>query len=237
MHHLPRQPIPAVPAAPPGSLAAALATLPDPRRPFGWRPGRAPLPLAGVLQVSLAAVLCGARSLYAIAQWAHERVEDDPTCLVELGLPPGRHPSVATLHRLFKALDVAALERIVAAWLAVEAAPATTSLALDGKTLRGGHADGGSAVQLVAAFAQPAQAVLGQVATDGPGHELAAVKRLLTQVPLAGRLITGDALQTQREVCRLILDGRGDYLLPVADNQRSLVAELDAAFSPLAGDG
>lgn len=237
MHNLPRRAIPAAPAAPPGSLAAALATLPDPRRPFGWHPDRAPLPLAGVLQVSLAAIVCGCKSLYAIAQWATERVEDDPTCLVELGLPAGRHPSVATLHRIFKALDVAALERIVAEWLAVVAAPATTSLALDGKTLRGSHADGGSAVQLVAAFAQPAQAVLGQVATAGPGHELAAVKRLLTQVPLAGRLITGDALQTQREVCQLILDGQGDYLLPVDENQPSLVAELEAAFSPLAGDG
>lgn len=237
MHNLARRPMPAVPAAASGSLAAALATLPDPRRPFGWHPGRAPLPLAGVLQVSLAAIVCGCKSLYAIAQGAAERVEDDPACLVDLGLPPGRHPSVATLHRLFKALDVAALERLVADWLAVVAAPATTSLALDGKTLRGSHADGESAVQLVAAFAQPAQAVLGQVATDGPGHELAAVKRLLTQVPLGGRLVTGDALQTQREVCQLILDGRGDDLLPVDENQPSLVAELEAAFSPLAGDG
>ena len=74
------------------------------------------------------------------------------------------------------------------------------------------------------------------MATDGPGHELAAVKRLLTQVPLAGRLVTGDALQTQREVCQLILDGGGDDLLPVDENQPSLLAELDAAFSPLAGD-
>jgi hypothetical protein len=236
MHNLPRQPIPAAPAAPPGSLAAALATLPEPRRPFGWHPGRAPLPLAGVLQVSLAAILCGCKSLYAIAQWAHERVEDEPTCLIDLGLPAGRHPSVATLHRIFKALDVAAVERIVADWVAGAGASTTTSLALDGKTLRGSHADGGAAVQLVAAFAQPAQAVLGQVATDGPGHELAAVKRLLTQVPLAGRLVTGDALQTQREVCQLILDGGGDYLLPVDENQPSLLAELDAAFSPLAGD-
>ena len=132
MHNLPRQPIPATPAAPPGSLAAALATLPDPRRPFDWHPDRAPLPRAGMLQVSLAAILCGARSLYAIAQWARERVEDEPTCLVALGLPPGRHPSVATLHRVFQALDVAALERIVAEWLAVAGAATTTSLALDG---------------------------------------------------------------------------------------------------------
>jgi hypothetical protein len=70
-----------------------------------------------------------------MAHWARERVEDSPTCLADLGLPAGRHPSVATLHRIFTALDVAARERIVADWLAVVAAPATTSLTLDGCTL------------------------------------------------------------------------------------------------------
>jgi len=237
MHNLSRKPVPAAPPAPPGSLAAALATVPDPRQPYGWRPDRPPLPLGGVLQVSLAAILCGARSLYAIAQWARERVEEDPTCLVALGLPPGRHPSVATLHRLFKALDVAALERVIADWLVRSGRQPVTSLAIDGKTLRGSHGGASPAVQLVAVYAQPAQAVLGQVAVAGPGQELAAVKQLLTQVPVADRLVTGDALQTQREVCRPIVERRGDYLLPVDENQQSLLAEVAAAFSPLAGDG
>jgi hypothetical protein len=100
--------------------------------------------------------------------------------------------------------------------------------ARDGKTLRGRHADGGSARQWVAAFAQPAQAVLGQRAAAGPGHELAAVKRLVTQVPLAGRRGTGDAVQTQRAVCPLILAGGGDDRLPVEENPPSLAAELAA---------
>lgn len=32
------KPIPAVPAAAAGSLAEALAAVPDPRRPYGWNP-------------------------------------------------------------------------------------------------------------------------------------------------------------------------------------------------------
>src|SRR5215218_10166417 len=107
------KPLPVAPAARPGTLAAALAAVPDPRRPNGWRPDRPPLPLVGILQVAVAAMLCGTRSLYAVAQWGRERVADDPAALVPLGLPPGRSPSVATLHRLFKALDVAAFERAV----------------------------------------------------------------------------------------------------------------------------
>lgn len=236
MRYLPRRPLPAGPPAAPGSLAAALAAVPDPRRPYGWRPDRSPLPLVGILQVAVAAMLCGARSLYAIAQWAAERVADDPAALVPLGLPPGRSPSVATLHRVFKGLDLAAFEAALGAWLAGSGVDPAEALALDGKALRGIHGDAVPGVHLVAAFAHRAGAVLGQAASPGKGRELAAVKAVLGQVPLAGRVVTGDALLTQRDVCARVVAGDGDYLLPVDENQPALLAACEAAFSPLGGD-
>jgi hypothetical protein len=231
------KPLPAAPPAPPGSLAAALAAVPDPRRPYGWRPDRPPLPLVGLLQVAVAAMLCGARSLYAVAQWGRERIADDPAALVPLGLPPGRSPSVATLHRVFKALDVAAFERALGRWLAATGVKTTEAVALDGKTLRGIHGDEVPGVHLVAAFAHRAGAVLGQAASAGKGHELAAVKAVLAAVPLKGRPVTGDALLTQRDVCLQVVAGEGDYLFPVDDNQPALLEAVAAAFSPLDGDG
>jgi hypothetical protein len=230
------KPLPAAPPAPPGSLAAALAAVPDPRHPLGWRPDRSPLPLVGILQTAVAAMLCGARSLYAVAQWGRERVEDDPEALVPLGLPPGRSPSIATLHRLFKALDVAAFERALGGWLAATGVRPDDALALDGKTLRGIHGDAVPGVHLVAAFAQRAGAVLGEAPSPGKGQELAAVKLVLGQGPLAGRLVTGDALLTQREVCALVVAGKGDYLLPVDENQPALLAACRAALSPVDGE-
>ena len=148
---LKRKPVPSGPPAPAGSLAEALAVLPEPRRPYGWSPGRSPLPLVGILQVAMAATLCGARSLYAIAQWARERVEDRPEALVVLGLPAGRSPSVATLHRVFKALDIAAFEAVLGRWLAQTGVQPIEAVALDGKTLRGIHGETVPGVQLVAA--------------------------------------------------------------------------------------
>jgi hypothetical protein len=217
----------------PDSLAAALAAVPDPRHPYGWRPDREPLPLVGVLQFAVAAVLCGARSLYAMAQWGRERVEDEPALLTDLGLPPGRSPSVATLHRLFKALDVAAFERAVGDWLARTGVEPQDALAVDGKTLRGVRGEGLPGVHLVGAHAHRAGAILAQVRSEGKGHELAAAERVLEAVPLAGRLVTGDALLTQRQVSRRIVAGGGDYLLPAEDNQPALRAGLATAFSPL----
>jgi hypothetical protein len=234
-----RKPLPRAGTAPPGSLAAALAPVPDPRQPYGWNPAREPLPLVGLLQFAVAAILCGARSLYAMAQWGREWVEDDPALLTALGLPAGRSPSVATLHRVFKALDVDAFERAVGSWLATTGVQPGDPLALDGKTLRGVHGAGLPGVHLISAHAHGAGAILAQVRSAGKGHELAAVKSLLAGAAQAGhlvngRLVTGDALLTQRTVSAQIVAGGGDYVLPVDGNQPALRDGIAAAFSPLA---
>jgi len=231
------KPLPQGPAGPPGSLAAALEAVPDPRRPRGWRPDYTPVPLVALLQATVAAVLCGARSLYAVAQWIRERAEDEPELLGALGFPLGRSTCVATLHRVYKALDVDAFERVVGAWLAQSGVGAEDPVALDGKTLRGvhGHVEGGAyvpGVHLVAAYAHGAQAVLAQLRTGGKGQELAAAQGVLAQLPLAGRVVTGDALLTQREVCAQIVAADGDYVLPVKANQPALRESLERAFSP-----
>jgi hypothetical protein len=233
--------MPQAPPAPTGSLAEALATVPDPRRPYGWRLAYDPVPLVALLQATVAAVLGGARSLYAVAQWIRERAEDDPDLLAALGFPAGRSTCVATLHRVYKALDVAAFEAAIGAWLRETGVAPADPIAVDGKTLRGvgGHLAGREYVpglHLVAAYAHGAGAVLAQLRTPGKGQELAAAKQVLAHVPLEGRVVTGDALLTQRAVCAQIVDGGGDYVLPVDENQPALRASIAGAFSPLAAE-
>lgn len=211
----------------PGSLAEALAQLPDPRRSHLRVHGLVPL-----LQMVVAAMLCGARSLYAIAQWGNERREDDPELLVDLGLKPGRSPSVATLHRVFRRLDAAAFERVLGEWLAGTGIAPDEPLAVDGKTLCGIHGEEIPGAHLVAVYALRAGAVLAQIRAREKGAELPATKAALAQVDLAGHVVLGDALQTQREVCEQIVAGGGEYLLPVKENQPALLADLVEAFSP-----
>jgi len=160
------------------TLAEALGALPDRRRAHLRVHGLLPL-----LQVSLVAMLCGARSLYAIAQWARERREDDPELLLALGLLAGRSPSVATLHRVFKGLDVAAFEAIVGRWFAQTGLGPDALLCVDGKTLRGIHGEQLPGVHLVSVYAAQVGAVLAQVAAPGKGQELAATKAALAQAP------------------------------------------------------
>jgi DDE_Tnp_1-associated/Transposase DDE domain len=243
-----RKAVPVIAAPAAGSLAEALAGVPDPRRPYGWRPGHEPIPLVALLQQTVVALLCGARSQSAVAQWGRERLEDDPELLAALGLPPGRSPCVATLHRLYKQLDVVAFEAALGGWLgrtgsepaASGSARVPEAVAIDGKVLRGSQpkCEGESessvpGTYLVAAYAHTAGVVLGQVRAAGKGHELAAAKTLLKQVPIAGRVVTADALLTQRDISEQIVTDRGDYLFPIDSNQPALLADAAAALSPL----
>ena len=63
------------------------------------------------------------------------------------------------------------------------------------------------------------------------------VQQVLRQVPLAGRVVTADALSTQRAVCQQIVDAHGAYVAPVKENQPTLLADCQAAFSPVERDG
>lgn len=229
--------MPPPPPAPPGSLAEALAAVPDPRRPYGWRPQYPPIPLVALLQVTVAAMLCGSIGQHAIAQWVRERAADDPELLTALGLPAGRVPCVATFHRVFKALDVAAFEQALGAWLQQTGLAPGEALAVDGKAVRGVEREGVPGVYLVSVYAHAAETVIAQLRTAGKGHELTAARTLLGQIPVAGQVVTGDALLTDRALCAQVVAAGGDYLLPVEENQPTLRAELEAAFSPLAGDG
>ena len=205
-------------------LREALDQVPDHRKSQGRRH-----PLGSVLSLAVCAMLCGARSLYAIAQWGRDQ---GVTTGQLLGFSRGQMPCVATFHRVFKDLDVAAFEAVLREWLINSGVELGEVLSLDGKTLRGIHGEEIPGVHLVSAYAVRCGAVLAQAAAPGKGQELEAAKEVLGLVPLQGRVVVADALLTQREVCEQIVAGGGDYLLPVKGNQSALYQDLVEAFSP-----
>ena len=153
------------------SLLEAFAQVPDRRSVHGRRH-----PLPAILALSTAAMLSGARSLYAIAQWGRAQ----PLEVVQvLGFTRVRTPAVATLHYTFKALDVEAFEAAVQQWAAAVAASdrgprahqqrvPLGPLALDGKGLRGIHGEELPGVRLVALYDVPAGLVLAQKGGQDP---------------------------------------------------------------------
>ncbi len=103
--------------------------------------------------------------------------------------------------------------------------------AIDGKTLRGSNKPGAPGVHLLSALSHQVGMTLAQVAVDDKSNELTAVEALLRGLVLEGRVLTMDALLTQRAIAQRIVDGGGDYVMIVKDNQRQLGADMEQVFA------
>ena len=217
-----------------GSLYSALARLPDARKARGKL-----YPLPALLTMTVAATLCGCKTLTAIAQWGR----DYNHLLGLLGFTKragGRYrcPCVGELSTVYATLDADAFEAVLRPWLQAGGPGAT--VAVDGKRLRGSRDGAVPGVHLVSAYDRDAKAVLAQVPT-GDTNEAKAALTLLGLIPLDGVVVTGDAAFTQREFCEKVVAGGGDYFLPVKDNQpdlrEAIAAGFARAFSPAGAAG
>ena len=214
------------------SLLDCLEGVPDPRRRHGMR-HRA----AVVLAFAVAAVMAGADSVTAIAEWARDVPPEVLEALDARCDRRGRRvpPSLSTFRRVLRKLDGQALAAAFGSWLSAQvlAGPADAAslvVALDGKTVRGAKAGGAKAPHLLAAMITGARAVLAQRDVDQKTNEITQVKPLLDDIGIAGALVTADALHVQKETARyLVEDKHADYLFTaVKDNQPGLFAALDA---------
>jgi len=178
-------------------LAHHLAVIPDPRRPQGRM-----YDLSAVLLFSILAVLSGATSYRKIASFIAARRERLNTLC---GLTWRRAPAHNTIRYALLGLDIPHLECAFRAHAAQlhDASEAGTSIAIDGKVLRGSF-DGFEdckAAQIVSALATDSSVVLGHIFIhDGDkNHELAAAQRLIEELGLTGQLFTLDALHAQKK--------------------------------------
>jgi predicted transposase YbfD/YdcC len=215
----------------PPHLLAYLASVPDPRATRGRRH-----PLVAILGLAAAAVLAGARSIAAIAEWAADAPQPVRAALGARRDAPDHFavPAEATIRRTLSRLDPDALAAAVGAWLADrdrDPGPAGAgrrrAVAVDGKTLRGAHPpDGdGRPVHLLAAMDHTSRAVLAQHQVGGAPEEVPAFAPLLAPLDLADVVVTTDALQTHPEAAEfLVTSKQAHYLFVVKANQPTLLA-------------
>lgn len=205
------------------SLFDSFASVPDPRSALGKRH-----PLSAILTLCSVSMLCGCRSLFAIAQFGRDRGKH---FAATLGFTRQTTPCCTTLHNLFLVLDKVAFENAIAQWSRAAAeAHGWTMVSLDGKTLRGSTDVQLPGVHLLAAYAHEAGIVLRQLPVDAKTNEHKAALEMLDLIPVKGKLIVGDAMFCQRDLSRKIRAKQGDYLWPVKDNQPDLLAAIEDAF-------
>lgn len=150
----------------------------------------------------------------------------------------------ATLHTVLRRVDREALEAKLGAWaealLGAAPGPAEVedALAIDGKTLRGSQKQGAPGAHLLSALAHRVGLTLAQQAVDDKTNEIPVALALLHHIVLEGRIVTRDALLTQRHLAQHIVAARGDYGMVVKENQPQLLDDIQTVFAlaPMAGE-
>lgn len=194
-----------------------------------------------MLTAVVCGLLCGNRGYTQLVEWLH----DLPVAVWHWMGYTRRPPKLDCFRDLLMKLDPATLEAALAAWiheaLGIELDPdQLQAVSIDGKTLCGTLRPFARAVHLLAAVDHQTGCVLSQSRVEEATNEYITALDMLRTLVLEGRVVVGDAMFCQRELCQQVIDSGGHYFLAVKGNQAGLEREIalelsvpDGAFSPL----
>ena len=112
-------------------------------------------------------------------------------------------------------------------WLLQQSEVTRPGLSVDGKTLRGAHDAGQVAPHLLCAILHEEGIVVGQRAVREKTNEIPELPHLLAPLPLAGAVVTADAMHAQKETARYLVEEKeADYLFTVKENQPTLRQDI-----------
>lgn len=96
-------------------------------------------------------------------------------------------------------------------------------VAVDGKAVRGAKRADGTQVQLLAALRHDTGMVIGQANVENDKtNEILAFAPLVEPLDLKGRVVTADAMHTQKKAARRVVGKGGHYIFGVKENQPKL---------------
>lgn len=175
-------------------------------------------PLESILFIAMCGVICGADSWIEIEQFGEDK-EEWLRRYIEL---PHGIPSHDTFGRVFALLDPEEFQKCFLSWIrSIYQRTCREVIAIDGKTLRRSHDrhNGIEALHLVQAWASENHLMLGAVRTEEGSNEIPAIPKLLKLLELKGAIVTLDAMGTQQEIAREIVERKADYVMALKGNQ------------------
>lgn len=207
-----------------GSVYDRLHRLTDLRKARGQR-----YSLVTVLMIILMAKLCGANTPTEIAEWGENHKE------VMMQLLKLRRPSMpeqSTYRRIMAhKVYVEEVERLVGEYN--RQGQQGKIYAMDGKALRGMRPIEETGWEyLLSVYDVEQGKTMAQVEVGRKENEITKAPEALKLVEISQKVVTGDALHTQKRASRQIVDDQGDFVFPVKENQPQLYKNIQTLFAP-----
>lgn len=207
------------------SLFGILLRVSDPRHSRGKQ-----YPLAVLLVLILLAKLCGENTPTGIADWVTYRI--DELAAMKL-LPKKKAPCHMTYRRVLQLIvSPDELERLMGEYHQSCLNTGTELVfCLDGKTVKGTIPTGETRGTHLLSLYVPGQGlVLMEAKVDQKENEIVVAPEILNQVCLAGVIVMGDAMHTQRATSQQVLQAGGDYVWRVKGNQARTLWAIQKLF-------
>lgn len=207
-----------------GSVYDRLRQLTDVRKAKGKR-----YRLETVLMIVVLAKLCGCDRPIEIAEWAnnHREYLVKLLCLEREALPHYNTYRRILAHGVYQE----EIDGLVGEYN--QGGLHGKVYALDGKAIRGMRKkDQESNEYLLSIYDVEQAKVMSQVEVGRKENEITKAPQALKMVKLAQKVVTGDAMHTQRGLATQIVGAQGDYVLPVKENQPQLYKNIQALFAP-----
>lgn len=192
-------------------------------------------PLNEILLCSLCAIICKSSDWEEVNQWGKYHLKWLRKFLpFESGIP-----KAGTFARVFNSLDSKKFKVCFEEWIGgLSLDLSGKQIAIDGKTARGSKrfADGSGAAHIVSAFVHEYGLVIGQEKVADKTNEIKAIPELLNNLAIEGSIISIDAIGTQKEIALQIVNKKGDYVLALKENQKSLYDDVKLFLNDLDGE-
>lgn len=186
--------------------------------------------LIDIIAIAICAIICGAEGWTDIENFGKNK---EPWLKTFLELPNGI-PSHDTFGRVFSMIDAQQFQLAFFEWVwAVNDIIQGQIVNIDGKCLRGSDDPklGKRAIYMVSAWAEANEIVLGQRKVDEKSNEITAIPELLKLLAISGCIVTIDAMGTQTNIAKTIVEARADYVLSVKENQGHLFEDISVLFA------
>ena len=194
--------------------------IPDPRKDHNKQ-----YKLSDIIFMALCAVICGCNNWAEVERYANHKIK---WFRKKLKLANGI-PSHDTFGRVFSMIDPSHFSTCFIAWMqGMQRVTRGKLVAIDGKTSRASHdrKNGKSPLHMVSAWVQENGLVLGQIAVDSKSNEIKAIPELLDLIDIENRIISIDAMGTQRKIAQKIIEKQADYVLALKGNQTIMHEEV-----------